>query len=188
MEPDRQSFIYEASESVMTFVYDDGGRKTAGFSGPAGDCVARAVAIASRRPYLEVYERLAEINQAFRGRRRRKSAKGVRTAAHGIPMSVAFKRYMGELGFTWVPTMFIGQGCKIHLHEGELPAGRLVVSVSRHLTAVIDGTIRDTHDPRREITVIGPRILVDERGQRRNEVLGVQRRCVYGYWVLGEAT
>jgi hypothetical protein len=54
-----------------------------------------------------------------------------------------------QLGFRWTPTMHIGQGCKVHLRAGELPMGRLVVSVSKHFTCVIDGTIYDTHNPHR---------------------------------------
>jgi len=46
---------------------------------------------------------------------------------------------MVELGFSWVPTIKIAQGCKIHLRDDELPSGRLVVLVSNHVTAVIDG-------------------------------------------------
>lgn len=38
------------------FVKDDGGRGAAGFSGSTRDCVTRAIAIASQRPYAEVYE------------------------------------------------------------------------------------------------------------------------------------
>lgn len=67
---------------------------------------------------------------------------------------------MGELGFTWVATMQIGSGCKVHLRTDELPAGRIVCFVSRHATAVIDRVIHDTHDPSRDGT-----------------------RCVYGYWI-----
>ncbi len=37
--------------------------------------------------------------------------------------------------------MQIGSGCTVHLRADELPSGRLVVSVSRHLTAVIDCVI-----------------------------------------------
>lgn len=67
---------------------------------------------------------------------------------------------MNDLGWTWVPTMQIGQGCKVHLRAEELPAGRLVVSVSKHETAVIDGVINDIYDCSRDGT-----------------------RCVYGYYI-----
>jgi hypothetical protein len=46
----------------IRFVYDDGGRAAAGFSkipkglGGGGDCVCRAVAIATEKPYREVYD------------------------------------------------------------------------------------------------------------------------------------
>jgi len=55
--------------------------------------------------------------------------------------------------------MFIGSGCRVHLRSKELPMGTLIVSVSKHLTTVIDGVINDTHDCSRDGT-----------------------RCVYGYW------
>ena len=130
------------------YVFDDGGRKASGFQGHAGDCVARAIAIAAELPYREVYDRLARetgAQRASRGTKRAASARnGINTKRKW------FKDYMVELGFEWVATMGIGTGCKVHLVADELPPGRLVVSVSKHMTAVIDGVIHDTYDPRRE--------------------------------------
>ncbi len=51
---------------------------------------------------------------------------------------------MASLGFAWTPTMRIGSGCTFHLTDGELPTGRLVVAISNHYTAVIDGVIHTT--------------------------------------------
>jgi len=70
-----------------------------------------------------------------------------------------YKDYLKSFGWTWTATMGIGTGCTVHLADGELPMGTLIVSVSRHLVAVIDGVIQDTHDCSRGGT-----------------------RCVYGYW------
>lgn len=56
---------------------------------------------------------------------------------------------LAERGWTWTPTMTIGHGCTVHLRSDELPGGRLIVRVSRHICAVIDGVIHDTHDPSR---------------------------------------
>jgi hypothetical protein len=143
----------------MTFQHNDGGRAAAGFKGAAGDCVARAVAIASGRPYAEVYARLAEGTGSQRaGKKGKRSA----SARNGINVTRKwFKDLMVEWGFVWVPTMTIGSGCKVHLRADELPAGRLVVSVSGHYTTMIDGVINDTWNP--------------DRGGNR---------CVYGYWKL----
>jgi hypothetical protein len=160
----------------MNFVKDDGGRSAAGFKGNAGDCVTRAVAIAAEMPYEEIYARLAS------GAGRERKTRGA-TARNGIHTSRKwFKDFMRALGFEWTATMGIGTGCKVHLHDGELPMGRLVVSVSKHYTAVIDGVIHDTFNPQREAHVMtfnGASSSDDPRVTH-----SIQRRCVYGYWKL----
>ena len=147
----------------MKLIISDGGRRAAGYFGlGGGDCVVRAVAVAAELPYSLVYDALAEINARMPKTRRRVKTTGIRTASHGIyTSSVLFKRYMEQLGFVWTPTMQIGSGCKVHLRAEELPSGRLVVAVSRHYTAMIDGVIHDNHDPSRGGT-----------------------RCVYGHWKM----
>lgn len=159
----------------MKFEYDDGGRAAAGFKGDAGDCVVRAIAIAARLPYTAVYHFTNEAAKSERPTGGNRKRSGART---GVYTSRAwFRRYMQSLGFEWTPTMAIGSGCKVHLHDGELPDGRLVVAVSKHYTAVVDGTIRDTHDPQRTT------IFYEAAGNR------IARRCVYGYWrMTDEAT
>lgn len=170
------------------FIRNDGGRAAAGFNGTAGDCVARAVAIVSGRPYAEVYARLA--NGMGSQRVTKRSGKRQRSARNGVSTKRKwFKDYMAELGFTWVPTMSIGSGTTVHLDADELPPGRIVVAVSGHYTAMIDGVIHDTHDPRRSQSwsfepdhgqELGPR-----QGRNQNGVwTEIGGRCVYGYWVL----
>lgn len=124
---------------MTRWIYDDGGRLEAGFKGEAGDCVARAIAIVTGRDYREVYNELAE---------RQAKVSGVRSARNGISKDVR-KAYLKELGFDWTPTMKVGQGTTVHLRADELPQGRLIVAVSKHVVAVIDGVIHDTHDPSR---------------------------------------
>ena len=139
----------------MNWVYDDGGRAAAGYKGEASDCVCRAVAIASEQPYQVVYEAMngaAALERLTQGRRRSSARTGVWRAT--------WKPWLVSHGWTWTPTMRIGQGCRVHLRAGELPGGRLVVVVSKHLVAVVDGVAHDTSDPTRNGT-----------------------RCVYGYYV-----
>ena len=95
-----------------------------------------------------------------------------------------YRRYLEALSWTWVPTMLIGSGCKVHLTDGELPTGRLIVCVSRHMTAVIDGVVHDTYDPQREpVAIMSGEIVVDADGQHRNKVVCMTGgRCVYGYF------
>ena len=124
----------------------------------SGDCVDRAVAIAAKRPYAEIYAALAHGMGEQRATAR--IGKQARSARHGVSVKRKwFKDYMGSLGFVWHPAMRIGSGCKVHLRADELPPGRLVVTLSRHYAAVIDGVVHDTYDSSRNGT-----------------------RCVYGYW------
>ena len=146
----------------MKFIYSDGGRSAAGFKGSAGDCVCRAISIATGKPYSEVYGELNE--EARRERRGRRKGRGARSSARTVAHKATTARYLAALGWKWVPTMGIGTGCRVHLRADELPGGRLIVSLSRHLAAVIDGAVYDTEDPTRG-----------------------GGRCVYGYWTAGAA-
>lgn len=157
----------------MQFIYSDGGRAAAGYKGHTSDCVVRAIAIATELPYQTVY---VAINEAAQGERRTRK-KGRSSARLGVYKPL-IRRYLAELGWTWHPTMQIGSGCKVHLVGPELPMGRLIVSVSKHLTAVIDRVVYDTADPQREIFEMGP----FDPATGRNPILRVYQRCVYGYW------
>lgn len=130
---------------MMQFVYNDGGRSKY-FRGNCGDCAIRAIAIANEMDYLEVYNMV------------NKTA-GL-SCRNGTPKKVSHK-ILANLGWEWVPTMLIGQGCKVHLNANELPKNAtLIVSVSKHLTCVKNGVIYDIFDP--------------SRGGNR---------CVYGYYI-----
>lgn len=139
----------------MNFQYNDGGRFIAGFKGSSSDCVVRAIAIAAELPYAQVYSDLGTI---AKNTRRRKGCNKQLTPAQGLDRRV-YEPYLFELGWRWEPRMEIGSGCKVHLREGELPSGKIIASVSKHLVAVVDGVIHDTHDCSRDGT-----------------------RCVYGFY------
>jgi hypothetical protein len=141
----------------MDFVYSDGGRAAAGYKGRAGDCVVRAIAIATQKPYREVYDAINALVLAEGARRGRRSS-----ARSGVGRTT-YERYLRELCWEWVPTMQVGSGCRVHLRREELPKGRLVVRLSPHLTAIIDGVIHDIYNP-------------DRRGTG----------CVNGYFQLAE--
>lgn len=139
----------------MKFIYNDGGRSKY-FKGTAGDCVVRAICNATGKDYKEVYD---SINELAKSERTSKRKQGKSSARNGV-YKVTIKKYIEKvLGWVWVPTMLIGQGCKVHLAADELPSGTLIVNVSTHLTCVKDGVLYDTYDCTRG-----------------------GNRCVYGYW------
>jgi hypothetical protein len=165
----------------MQFQYNDGGRAQAGYKGLAADCVVRSIAIATDRPYQEVYD---AINGLAASMRQTKRARGS-SARTGVYRQV-YDKYLRSLGWEFVPTMGIGTGCRVHLCDGELPmSGRIICRLSRHMCAVVDGVIHDTHDPQRDIAMFVPdhgQVLGPNQGRNQNGVYTMQRRCVYGYW------
>ena len=148
---------------MTEFNYNDGGRSDAGFKGHTGDCVVRAIAIAAELPYQEVYDTLFQMNKDFAETSRSRAAKSVKRSG-GTPRNGNFYHtyhpYLLSLGFEWVPTMRVGQGVTHHVKADELPKGRLVLRLSRHLAAFIDGVLNDTYDCSRHGT-----------------------RAVYGYYI-----
>jgi hypothetical protein len=122
------------------FQYNDGGRKSAGFKGETRDCVTRAIAIATGKPYLEVYNALNHLAKDERVGKNQKKRSNARTGVN----RKTYEKYLSLIGWEWIPTMQIGSGCKVHLRVDELPAGKIICRVSRHMVAVIDGIIHDT--------------------------------------------
>lgn len=147
---------------AIAFEKDDGGRAAAGYTGTTGDCAARALSIATGMGYQAAYDL---INKHAEGERTGKRKRGKSNARTGVYKD-CMRKVMATLpGWRWVPTMQIGQGCKVHLRASELPMGRLIVAVSKHYCAVIDRVVRDTY--------------LEDRGGTR---------CVYGYWIKEESS
>ena len=137
------------------WIFNDGGRRDAGCKGQARDCVTRAIAIVTGKFYWEVYDALNQLSESERLGKRKKKKSNSRTGV----FKVTYDKYIKSLGYQWTPTMLVGQGCKVHLRSDELPSGRLIIRVSKHITTMIDGVINDTYDCSRNGT-----------------------RCVYGYY------
>lgn len=139
----------------MDLVYNDGGRAKAGYSGKTGDCVCRAIAIATELPYQEVYDAL---NTLALRERIGKRCRGRSNSRSGVYRKT-YDRYLKSLGFRWIACTWIGSGCRVHLRKEELPLGRIICRLSKYLVAVIDGVCHDTAHNSRNGT-----------------------RCVYGYY------
>lgn len=144
---------------MIDFIYNDGGRADAGYKGRTGDCFIRAAAIASGLSYQFIYDLLHE--EAKKERINSKHRKGRRSSPRVGVFRPTADRILARLGFEKVSVMTIGSGCTMHLRRGEVPSeGRIIVNLSRHFAAVIDGVLMDTHDSSTEGT-----------------------RCVYSYWI-----
>ena len=148
----------------MKFKYNDGGRSDR-YKGHAGDCVVRAIAIATGELYQDIYDALKDANIRYSETSRTRQAKKIKvrgTTPRNGNYRVVYQSYLESKGWVWTPTMKIGQGCKVHLKASELPDGIVICKVSKHLVTVVDGVINDTYDCSRDGT-----------------------RCVYGYFIKG---
>ena len=143
----------------MEWIYSTGGREKYYKQIDVGDCVTRAITNATGMDYKEVYDLInTYASREHLGKRK----KYISSARNGVSKDTIW-RILKDLGWTWIPCMFIGKGCQVHLNENELPMGTLIVAVSKHLTCVKDKVLYDTYDCSRN-----------------------GNRCVYGYYIKAD--
>jgi hypothetical protein len=133
---------------MTTWVYNDGGRAEAGYKSTAADCVVRALAIAMDLPYKVIYE---DLRNYLADRNQPSPRNGVRVDL--------VKQYFAYFGFRYRKI----NSETVTLHKDELPKGRVIANLPKHVTAVIDGIVNDTYDP----------------NQKKHQRL-------LGYWILPE--
>lgn len=142
------------------------------------DCATRAIAIAH---YItchnftdEIAYRLALAHltmHIMRERGRTGKVKGGvvrngRVYSHptfGGVFKPTFDKAMAALGWTWVSCGSVGKPSRVKITPEDLPAGAVILRLSRHYSVAIDGIAFDTHDPTRD-----------------------GKRMVYGYWLPPE--
>lgn len=116
----------------MDFIWNDGGRAACGFVGLTGDCVTRAIAIATGAVYRDVYEKLGKVSE-------KSPRRGVRT---DIASDYLTERH-------WHRCEGLGREFNVEL----LPKGIVIVHLampndrSQHFCTVIDRVVHDTWNP-----------------------------------------
>lgn len=115
----------------MEFTFNDGGRSKYFQANKVGDCVTRAIAIATGGDYKEVYNKVKSI-----------IGYSPRSGVSNRDIQKVVKAFGGE----WHACMGIGTGCTVHMDESELPKGTIIVNLSHHLSCIKNGVINDTHD------------------------------------------
>jgi hypothetical protein len=117
----------------MRHIFNDGGRALAGYKGSAGDCGARAIAIALGMDYKAAYSLLADAN---------KKAGKPKSARNGIAKEV-YSDVLKALGWVWVSApKFEGRKAQC----SDMYPGTVIARQAGHYVAVINGTPQDTWD------------------------------------------
>ena len=122
---------------MIAYQYDDGGRREAGRKGLVGDCVVRAIAIATGTAYDAVYKEVARLNM--------ECGLGTRSARNGVPERVTRAACIafGLVKITLPP------GPRPTYTEAHERYGDCVVGITGHLCAIVDGALRDVFDGRK---------------------------------------
>lgn len=154
----------------MKFNYNDGGRSKYFKADNVGDCVTRAIAIATGRDYKEVYDTLNEMAKRESVKRHRRHKRS--QSRNGV-FKETWKRYLRDIGWIHHKTCELGSRSeKVKFVDGALPNGTLIVQLSKHITCVIDGVINDTYDCSKK----------EYYDWESGDLMVNDKRCVYGYW------
>ncbi len=116
----------------MDFIWNDGGRASCGFVGLTGDCVTRAISIATGTVYRDVYAQLGEAS--------------TKSPRNGIPIPIVAD-YLANGG--WSHSIAFDSPLSLC----ELPKGVVILHLCKrsgrghHLTTIIDHVVHDTWNP-----------------------------------------
>jgi hypothetical protein len=176
---DAQAFTVTPPDRSYTaaiwFRRNDGGVHKTRFTSPSGDCVARAIAIATGIPYMKVHRELYRRQRAFlhaafereHGRRPDHKERGsgemrrLEQPRKGA-LPGAYRPWLEEIGWAYTRTAdrpqetTAGNGCAAcgssqppehgpRLGVDPLPHGAVIVETCTHACAVMDGVLHDIH-------------------------------------------
>ena len=107
----------------LDFRFHDGGRSNY-FKGEAGDCVVRAIAIATNTDYKVVYDELFQINKDYLSSKNTKLSKQMKSRANqkgGTPRNGNYKKiyhdYLINKGWKWVTLRKFGSSQRTKLDQ-----------------------------------------------------------------------
>jgi uncharacterized protein YfiM (DUF2279 family) len=116
----------------MGYTQNDGGRAAAGYKGMAGDCGARALAIATGMDYQQAYSLIAVEN---------KNMGFAKSARNGVHKNV-YERVLKSLGWQWKSAPKF-EGRKARCSD---LTGTVIAQQAGHYVAVINGIPQDIWD------------------------------------------
>ena len=132
---------------MIGYAYDDGGRADAGFRGSTGDCVVRAIAIVTGTPYVDAYRRMAASMRragysATGNAYRQKRKPGFR------PSLPAFKVQELVIASYGLRRLKQPRSTRPTYTEAHALHGDCLVGTVKHISAILDGNLRDIFDNR----------------------------------------
>ena len=149
--------VYEPRESLtpLGFMICDGGREDAGYKGDAGDCVTRAISIATawasrgRYEYEQHRSELMKRKAKWRKTSRSKRAKASKSNSvrNGTPKEV-YRPYLEDLGWERVSLVKFGDPTRKEMVKEDIPNDIVILEVRKHLVTCANHVVLDTWDCR----------------------------------------
>lgn len=135
----------------LKFIHNDGGRSKY-FKGSTGDCVTRAIAIATNIDYKIVYDDLFIANKEYIEKHNNKYAKAMKSRKNGLsPRNGIYKEIYSKYLFAngWKYISLVKFGSKERTKLDQLThLDNIIVCIPRHIMAMQKGVINDIGDTR----------------------------------------
>lgn len=129
----------------MQFIYNDGGRSNYFKASNVGDCVCRALCNTTGVDYKVMYNLINKIAKLEKVSNCSKARDGV--------YRDSWKKILKALGAQEIKVQEFGSSIKCHLCDEDLidyQRGKYILSLSHHLSSLINGKIVDTYDCSRD--------------------------------------
>ena len=132
---------------MIGYTFNDGGRADAGYRGKTGDCMVRAIAILTKRPYKNVYTQMAELNAAYGLPKTGNASLANRHVPKGKGRG---RKFSTEVCFMAFGLSKVKQtvGERLTYTEAYARYGDCIVRTRKHVCAIKDGKVQDIFDGR----------------------------------------
>ena len=137
----------------LEFTFNDGGRSKY-FKGQTGDCVVRAIAIATGGDYKVIYDDLFQANKDYMSSKNTKLAKQMKSRAReksGTPRAGIYKKifdkYLLSKGWKYVSCRTFGGTERTKLDQ-LMHLDNIIVNINRHSMCMQKGVVQDIWDSR----------------------------------------
>lgn len=133
----------------LKFNSNDGGREAAGFKGKTGDCVTRAIAIATGRDYSSVRKDLMGATSDFRSASKSRAARNAKSnSVRNGTLNKVYQPYLESIGWKRIALQKFGDSKRYYMTTDDIPMGTVIIEMRKHLVTVIDHVVQDTWDSR----------------------------------------
>jgi len=135
----------------LQFKFNDGGRSKY-FKGETGDCVTRAIAIATNEDYMTIYDQFFIRNKLYSETKKTKIAKQMKSRSNGLsPRNGIYKeiyhKYLLDNGWKYISLVKFGSKERTKLDQ-LTHLDNIIVCIPRHIMCMKKGVVNDIGDTR----------------------------------------